>query len=257
MRARPLLAAALLLLAGPAPAPAQQIVADLSQSRVSIDTRFEGSEIVVFGAIKREGPPDPHLSPFEVIVTVSGPLAPVTVRRKDRVAGIWVNTEAVRIDAAPTLYKIAATAPLPEILFETEDVRHGVSIPQAIRSVGAPPEVGDSARFTDALIRIRTREGHYAVAERGVRLAEQALFRANIALPANLVEGDYTTRIFLTRDRAVVAAFTQVLDVRKVGLERIVYTLAHAHPLAYALLALVIASTAGWGASAVFRYLRS
>ena len=255
MRGPAILAAALLLLA--APAPAQQIVADLSQSRVSIDARFEGSEIVVFGAIKQTGPPDPHLSPFEVIVTVSGPLTPVTVRKKDRVAGIWVNTEAVRIDAAPTLYKIAATAPLPEILFETEDLRHRVSIPRAIRSVGAPADVSDAARFTDALIRIRTREGNYAVAERGVRLAEQALFRANIALPANLVEGDYTTRIFLTRDKAVVAEFTQVLDVRKVGLERVIFTLAHAQPLAYAILALVIATAAGWGASAVFRYLRS
>jgi uncharacterized protein (TIGR02186 family) len=257
MRARMTIAAALLLLAGLAPASAQQIVADLSQSRVSIDTRFEGSEIVVFGAIKRTSVWDRHVSPFEVVVTVSGPLVPVAVRKKDRVAGIWVNTESVRIDAAPTLYKIAATAPLREVLSETEDLRPRVAIPRAIRSVGAPSEVGDAARFTDALIRIRTRDGHYAVAERGVRLAEQALFRANIALPANLVEGDYTTRIFLTRDREVVAEFTQVLDVRKVGLERVIYTLAHAHPLPYALLALVIAVGAGWSASAVFRYLRS
>jgi hypothetical protein len=50
---------------------------------------------------------------------------------------------------------------------------------------------------------------------------------------------------------------TTILDVRKVGLERFVYNLAHDNPLAYGLLALTLAVLAGWGASAVFRFIRS
>ena len=45
--------------------------------------------------------------------------------------------------------------------------------------------------------------------------------------------------------------------MRKVGLERLIYTLAHERPLIYGLLSLVIAIAAGWSASAVFRYIRS
>lgn len=247
---------ALLLALTAGTASGQEIVADLSQNRVSIDANFDGSEIVVFGAIK----PDPNapegLSPLEVIVTVSGPLRPVTVRKKDRVAGIWVNTEAVEVDAAPTLYKVAATAPLSEILYDVEDLRHSITIPRAIRSVGAPDDVEDAQRFTDALIRVRQADGLYRTQERAVQLTDQALFRTTIALPANLVEGDYSARIFLTRDRAVVAHFTRTLDVRKVGLERWLYTLAHEQPLAYGVLSLAIAILAGWGASALFRYIR-
>ena len=47
--------------------------------------------------------------PLDVIVTVAGPLQRVVVRRKDRVAGIWVNAEAAEIDAAPAYYAVATT----------------------------------------------------------------------------------------------------------------------------------------------------
>jgi uncharacterized protein (TIGR02186 family) len=240
------------------PAAAQQIVADLSQSRVSIDARFEGSEIVVFGAVK----PGPggfpaSAAPLEVIIAVSGPLRPVTVRKKDSVAGIWVNTEAVEISAAPTLYKVASTGPLADILFETEDLRHSISIPRAIRAVGVSEQVEDLNSFTEALMRIRSAEGHYEVQEGAVTLHEQTLFSAHIALPANLVEGAYLARIYLTRDRAVVAQFARTIDVRKVRLERWIYTLAHSQPLVYVILSLSIAIFAGWGASTLFRYIRS
>ena len=38
---------------------------------------------------------------MEVIVTVEGPSVPLTVRRKSRRAGIWINTDAVTIDTLP------------------------------------------------------------------------------------------------------------------------------------------------------------
>ena len=241
------------LLLAPLGAAAQSVVADLSQNRVSITSGFKGSEIVVFGAIT---PEDPSAEALDVIVAISGPLEPVTVRRKERVAGIWVNTDFVEIDAAPTLYEVATTRPLGEILSETEDLRHRITIPRAIRSVGAPASITDSQNFVDAIIRIRSREGLYRVQEGAVTMIGTTLFRANIALPANLVEGDYSARVFLARDRQVLAEFESELGVRKVGLERWIYTLAHENPLIYGLLSLAIAIAAGWSASAVFRYLR-
>jgi uncharacterized protein (TIGR02186 family) len=247
--------AAALFLALGAPAAAQEIVADLSQNRVSIDARFEGSEIVVFGAIKpAPGPPRP---PVEVIVTVSGPLQPVTVRRKSRVAGIWANTEGVEIDAAPTLYKVATSAPLSKVLTEVENLRHSITPARAIRAVDAR-QAGSEAtdEFIEALIRIRERQGLYGLQEGAVRLAEQALFSVDIALPANLVEGDYTARIYLTREGEIVASYARTLDVRKVGLERWIYTLARERPLIYGLVSLTLAIVAGWGASALFRWIR-
>lgn len=246
----------LLALALPATAPrAQDIVADLSQRTVAITANFDGSEIIIFGAIRRDAPLS-QLGPVEVLIAISGPSEPVIVRRKDRVAGIWINTDAVEVDAAPSFYAIATSGPLTEILSDTEDLRHKISIPRAIRAVGVPEDVQDVPAFLDALMRIRTDAELYRVEESAINLQEHTLFRTRIALPANLTEGDYAVRIFLTRDREIVAQETATVAVRKVGLERFIYRLAHDRPLIYGLMSLTIAIAAGWSASAVFRYLQ-
>jgi uncharacterized protein (TIGR02186 family) len=233
---------------------AETVVAGLSRDAISITTNFEGSEILIFGAVSRVAPPPPD-SELHVIVTVEGPARPVTVRRKARRFGIWINTDAIEVDAAPTFYAVASTADLDTVLTATEDLRHRVSIPRAIRAVGTG--VGDQDAFIDALVRIRTRGDLYQLNQGAVTLRDQTLFDTAIRLPANLVEGDYRTRIFLTRDGEVVDAFSQDIAVRKVGLERWIYNLAYDQPLAYGILSLVIAIAAGWLASAVFRYIRS
>jgi uncharacterized protein (TIGR02186 family) len=252
-RLRPLALLAAMLALG-TPAGSETVVAGLSQEAISITTNFDGSEILIFGAVRREAPP-PGTDPMEVIVTVQGPSRPATVRRKDRRFGIWVNTDASEIDLAPTFYAVSTSGPLQEVLTQTEDLRHRVSVPRAIRAVGTG--IADQESFTEALIRIRSGTTAYQLNEGAVRFREQTLFDTGVRLPANLTEGDYLTRIFLTRGGEVVDVYEQAIPVRKVGLERMIYTLAHERPLAYGILSLVIAIAAGWLASAVFRYIRS
>ena len=76
-------------------------------------------------------------------------------------------------------------------------------------------------------------------------------------MPANLTEGNYTARILLTRSGKVVDVYSTEIFVQKVGLERWIFALAHERPLVYGLLSLFIAISAGWMASAVFKYIRS
>ena len=243
-----------LLLILPAPLKAEQVVAGLSQSRISISTNFDGSEILIFGAVKREDAitEDP---PLEVIITVEGPSRPVAVRRKEKRFGIWVNTDVIDVDAAPTYYAVATSAPWEAAIKDIEDLRHKVSIRRAIRSVGATIE--GSEDFTDALIRIRERKDLYQTNIGSVRFDESTLFNTSVKLPANLTEGDYTARFFLTRGGEVLDIHQKVIPVQKVGLERFLFRLAHDQPLVYGLMSLAIAIAAGWGASAVFRFIRN
>ncbi len=232
----------------------ETVVAGLSQNEVSITANFNGSEILIFGAVERYTPLPEGGDPLQVIITIEGPDQPVTVRRMDRQYGIWMNSEEVLIDAAPTFYSVATTAPFDEIISDTEDLRHRISIPRAIRAVDT--STANQRDFTQAVIRIRTNEGLYQLLEGTVTLRNQTLFDTSIGLPSNLVEGDYTARIFLTRSREVVASYETQIAVRKVGLERMIYTLAYNQPVLYGLLSIVIAVIAGWLASAIFRYLR-
>lgn len=245
------LIALLMLLA--MPAQAEEIVLGLSRDEVAITATFEGSEILIFGAIKRDAPirNDADLG---VIVTVAGPDEPVTVRKKDRRLGIWVNTESVDVDVAPTFYAVATNRPLTEILTFTEDLNTRISTQRAIRSVGATIENADS--FTRALIRIRAGQGLYQTLPQGVLVEEDTLFRALIPLPANLTEGDYKAEIYLTRGGQIVDLYTTTIAVKKVGLERWLYNLAHENAFLYGLMSLSIAIAAGWGASAAFSVFR-
>lgn len=243
-----------LLSLSPAAALAEEVVLGLSQDRVAITATFDGSEILIFGAVKREAP-IPDSAPLEVVVTVSGPKEAVLVRRKERRMGIWVNTDSVAVDSAPSFYAVATSAPFEEVLSNTEDLRHRVSITRAIRSVGA--EVEGAQTFTEALVRIREARGFYSLQENAVALDEQTLFRTAIQMPADLTEGAYRTRIFLTRAGAVVSSYETEIDVRKVGLERFLFTLSREAPPIYGLLALVIAIVAGWGAATAFQMLRN
>ncbi|NHB76265.1 TIGR02186 family protein [Rhodobacter calidifons] len=239
------------------PAAAQEvIVAGLSQNRVSITADFDGSEILIYGAVKREAPP-PEGGPIEVIITVEGPSTPVAVRRKGRVAGIWVNTASVRIDSAPSFYAVASTGPLRHILSDTENLRHGITIDRVIRAIGISAEADRSGEFVEALMRVRTGEGRYRVLEGKVELTEDTLFRTDIVLPSNLTEGEYKVRLFLLRAKQVIASQERVIGVRKEGLERFLFNLAQERPLIYGLLSLVLAAVAGWGASTAFRLMRA
>ncbi len=249
-----LLRAITVLLALSAPIAAEEVVAGLSRDRISITTNFDGSDILIFGAVKREA--EIPEAPLQVIVTVAGPSEPVVVRKKDRRFGIWINVEGVEVDRAPTYYAVATSAPWNEVLTETEDLRHRVSVSRAIRSVGAPGDVSNPERFTEALIRIREEDDLYQTNIGTVEFNQSTLFNTSIRLPANLTEGNYTTRFFLTRNGRVIASDETVIFVDKVGLERFLFDLSRQQPLIYGLMSLAIAIAAGWGASAFFRYLR-
>lgn len=243
--------ALLLLLASPL--AAEEIVMGLSNDSVAITATFDGQEIIVFGAVKREAPA-PEGPPLEVIVTISGPLTPVTVREKERIGGIWVNNATVNVSAAPSFYAVATTNPLSEILTETEDLRHQITVPRAIRAIGN--DVANTGDFIDALIRIRETAGVYRTLESAVDLDQETLFRTHVDLPANLVEGIYIAQIYLTRGGAVIDDLSTPITVQKVGLERWLFNMSRNSPFFYGALSLVIAAIAGWAASAAAQALR-
>jgi uncharacterized protein (TIGR02186 family) len=227
----------------------------MDKEKVAITATFDGSQILLFGAVKRDKPAP--IGDIQVVVTIAGPSEPISVHRKSKVLGIWMNTDTVEVDAAPSFYAVATSSGFSSTINDTEDLRYKVSIPRAIRSVGAPMDVLDAASFSDAVIRIRSEKGLYQLLENKVNIDEQTLFRTSIDMPADISDGDYTARILLTRNGNVIDEFTTIIDVRKVGLERFLFNMSREHPLAYSLMSIAIAIFAGWAASLLFRFFRT
>jgi len=234
------------------PLAAEEIVLGLSRDEVAITATFNGSDVMIFGAVRREAPV-PEGGPLEVIITLSGPMETVLVRRKERVLGIWANTDAVEVDEAPSFYAVATSAPMRETLSAVEDLRYGITIPRVIRSVGAPDTVINAKTFTEALIRIRAAAGLYQILDSEVDIEKETLFRGQITLPAALTEGDYIAHIYITRDGQVVDDYETTIAVYKAGLERWLFEMSRNNPFWYGIMSLAIAISAGWLASAAFR----
>src|SRR5215468_6027592 len=88
------------------------IEAGASQNYFYIQPNYDGTAIILFGSIDRESL---HGRPFDLAVTIEGPIRPVTVWKKGRLAGLWINTESLTFEGVPNYYAVLSTRPVREI----------------------------------------------------------------------------------------------------------------------------------------------
>jgi uncharacterized protein (TIGR02186 family) len=225
---------------------AQSLVADLSNHLIAINTGFIGTEVVLFGAT--DGPGD-------VAVVVQGPPTEVMVRRKARIAGIWINAASMEFQQVPSFYSVATNRPLEQIIGDAVLARHEIGLGHlglAPLSQGrASPE--RIREFREALIRNKQEEGLYGKSLGQVAFLGDRLFRTNVYFPANVPTGAYTVSVFLIRDGDVVSAQTTPLTVSKVGFSAEIFEFAMRQSTFYGISAIIFAVAAGWLAGAIFR----
>lgn len=223
---------------------AQQMVADLSSHLIAITTGFTGTEVVLFGATDGVG---------DVAIIVNGPRLPAIVRRKERVLGMWMNTDSVRFSQAPSYHSVATSRPLGQIVGKTALERQQIGEPQLQLDPQETLDPQELAAFRAALIRNKQRAGLYGSSVGAVSFLGDRLFRTNIYFPANVPTGLYNVEALLIRDGEVVSAQTTPLVVSKVGFSADVYDMARHRPITYGVLAVLGAVAAGWVAGAAFR----
>lgn len=237
--------AVLLLACAAMPARAQPLIADLSSHLVAITTGFTGADVYLFGATD---------GPGEVIVVITGPESRVTVRRKERVAGIWVNRLEHTFAKVPVFYAAFSSKPVEDFDPESVLARHQIGLSN-IRTELIDPDVpvAEANVFRTALLRNKQREGVYQAEVGRVTFLGNRLFRTRVTFPSNVPTGTYTVTTLLVRSGAVVSAQATPLVVSKVGLGADIYAFAHQRPAIYGAIAVLIAVMAGWLASVVFR----
>lgn len=235
------------------PALAQpRLVTALSQSRIDISYRFSGAELLIFGAIQYPGGRAPAAPPGIAIV-VRGPTAPITVRKKERVAGIWVNREALRFESAPAFYAVATTAPVDDLLDERNAAIYEIGVRHLQLSPATAADTQTTGTFQNGLVGLRGRQQLYTEQPYGVTVTDGVLYRTRIPIPAAVPVGNYRAEIYLIADGKVRARSTAPIIIDKSGFERETYVFAHTHSLLYGIAAVVIALGLGWLAGSVTR----
>jgi uncharacterized protein (TIGR02186 family) len=239
------LLALLLLLA--LPARAEDLVSGLSQDTIQITSNYTGTDIVVFGAIEQPQ----NTQGRNIVVVVRGPDEPMTVRRRDRIAGVWVNSDAARFEGLPAYYYLASTEPVARIAPAAALARYGIGL-QALR----PSAIGshhDPEPFRQAAIRYHQRTGLYTESPGSIDFLSESLFRTRVPVPAGVSRGQYNVEVYLFRDGEVVSAQSTPLFVDASGLERRLFNMAHDAPFSYGLACVFMAMLLGWVSSVLFR----
>ncbi len=219
------------------------LIADLSSREIAITTGFAGTELLLFGAVDGAG---------DIVVVVRGPKRREIVRRKERVAGVWVIGRSVAFDEVPAFYFLASTRPLHEIASEA------VFAPKRIGATNlriVPVSRADVGRadFRRALLRNKAQSGLYDENQGAVKVMGGRLFRTRVFFPSNVPTGRYAAEVYLIRNGVIISDQSTPLVVRKVGLEADIFQFAHQHSALYGIIAIVIALGAGWLAGVVFR----
>ncbi|MEM8825593.1 MAG: TIGR02186 family protein [Pseudomonadota bacterium] len=247
----------LMLVGGPATIPAlaqapPRLIADLSQSRIDIVYSFAGAELLVFGAIQYPGGITPDERP-DIAIVVRGPPQAITVRQKAQIFGLWLNTDAVRFETAPSFYRAASTRPIPDLVDERTAAIFELGPDYLQLSPTGQASAEMIGRFETGLLENWRAEGLYGADPNGVDLVEKILYRARIDLPSKVPVGNYTVEIHLIEDGEILSSTTRTIEVGKSGFERAVYTAAQDQGFFYGLLAVSLALILGWAASVVVR----
>ena len=243
---RRLLLAALLLLAGPARA-AEDVVSGLSQDQIEINSSYTGTDIVVFGTIERSL----GAAGRDIVVVVRGPDTQITVRRRDRFAGVWVTRESAHVQGMPAFYVLASTRPLSSIATPEILSRHGLGAAHLTPSAIITHH--DPGPFREAAIRQLEAQGLYTDAPGSIDFHSESLFKTVVPIPAAVARGQYNVEVYLFRDGDVVSVQSTPFFIDQIGLERRIYSLAHNSPLLYGLFAVFMALLFGWAASVLMR----
>jgi uncharacterized protein (TIGR02186 family) len=226
---------------------AEDLVSGISQDTIQITSNYTGTDIVVFGAIERPQ----GVQGRNIVVVVRGPNQAMTVRRRDRIAGMWINNDAARFEGMPAYYYLASTEPIARIAPSDALTRYGIGLQNL-----APSAIGshhDPEPFRQAGLRHLQRDGLYVESPGSIDFLSETLFRTRVPVPASVTRGQYNVEVYLFRDGEVVSAQSTPFFVDATGLERRLFNMAHNAPLSYGLACVAMAIMLGWISAVLFR----
>ena len=231
--------------------------ADVSTRTIAVTSGYSGAEILVFGTIENSRQPSAESGFYDVVVVVEGAPEALMVRKKGRVAGLWVNTSTFNFNAVPSYYAVASTRPLEEFADATILDENGIGL-DAVRMAAAADSAvrvssEDLIAYKSAVTRLKQSASLFKRDDYGVVFTGRSLFRSTIGLPATVPVGPLTARVFLFHEGKLLSRYQSRVVLEREGIERWLYAFAFERPFLYGLVAVLLALATGLLASAVFR----
>tara|TARA_Y100000991_G_scaffold15909_1_gene10668 strand:+ start:373 stop:1098 length:726 start_codon:yes stop_codon:yes gene_type:complete len=223
-----------------------QIVADLSQENVKISTDFLGAKILLFGAYDGKKGDD-------IIVIVTGPKGLVTVQKKEKIFGVWVNTKKLNYINAPKYLNISSNRKIGDILNQQTQKISEIGLNNLKIRVQPGMKVKNEKVWREALTRNMLKSNLWSINENSVYLNKDALFRSYLELPSNVITGQFEVKILHYRNSKLISQQSNSIKVLKSGISAEIYDIAQNYSTLYGIFAVLLAVLIGWGSNLVFR----
>ena len=225
-----------------------QIVADLSQDNVEISTDFLGAKILLFGAYDGKKGDD-------IIIVVTGPKGLVTVQKKEKVFGVWVNTQKINYINSPKYLNILSNRDINDILNQrTRKIAEiGLNNLNVRIQPGKVVSKEKEKIWRKALTRNMLKSKLWSLNENSVYLNKDALFRSYLTLPSNVPTGIFNVKILHYRNNKLISKETSTINVLKSGISAEIYNIAQNYSTLYGIFAVLLAVLIGWITNLIFR----
>ena len=227
-----------LLGTGQALAKSKVLSIELAFDHIDVTSGFSGAQIEVFGH-RRDKYTD-------VAIVVTGPEKNITVWRKARILGAWINRYAVRFRKMPLYYGYAVGD--GEVFNDKQLMKSsGIGLDSLIAGKAElkNPSI-NATNHEQALISSMQAEHVYPVEPLKINYINDYFFRTHFLLPANAPTGTYKIRSFLFKEGKLSETDIDTSKVEQVGLNAFIYGAAHKHEALYGIFCVVLALISGW-----------
>lgn len=226
------------------------VISDIDRSDIELSTRFDGTSLLVFGAIS---PGDERAS---LLIEVVGPLTSVDIRKKVQLWGIWVNKNIAQFRGIPSFYQISISNPEHPVLKEIEyqklkSIFHGYLETNSILE-----NENSAEQYHNELARLKKKLGNLSMFEEKINVIDNKLFSYKVNLPKKIYPGVYKIKMTLIDQEGIeLSNSEQNVNVSKVGLQKFLSSNSKNSPVFYGLFSVIIALFLGFSAAQLFRWL--
>lgn len=222
---------------------ASALLAELSENEITIDARFNGKKILLFGARNNAG---------EIIVVVRGPKQDFKVSKKERVFGLWLNNQQTIFNDIYSHYSVYSSKPLAEIISGNIFRHLHIGLENIKMQSDGETNFYELGEFRNAIRTDFLKNNIYQENTNQVTLLNDTLFKTTIEFPKKLPIGKNLVEIYLVKDGRIISMQSKPIEAYKVGFEALIFDFAHQSPLAYGILAVLFSLFFGWFANIIF-----
>ncbi len=218
---------------------------DLSENSIKIETDFNGKEIIIFGILNEDQ---------DTLITIKGPEKNALIQKKERILGFWFNTKQITYNKIPSIFFIASSANLKDILPMSTIIKEELSFDLLLENkLSKRNFISDISLedWKDNFVRIKKDKSLFK--EYSVEKIDNKLFQTRVFFPAESIPGEYIVNVYQIKNNVILNKKEKIITLKKSGIGSQIYDFAHKNAAAYGFFVIIFAILSGFLAATLFR----